>query len=111
MPNPTTGIGISVKRIEELEAELEQLKEQHRHLSPTWEKLLILVLSGVVAIAQSWVSAGSRVAQADEGLAVEETEVKRDAAAARASHLYDEAEAYFVAGDEQGCNFEDLEVK
>ena len=97
-------IGINAKRIMELEEELLRMKLGERpRFAPLRERVILLAVNGLIMLAMAWINAGDRVAKADKGLANEVAEVQLDFARERADVLYDEAEHYFVAASEQGC--------
>lgn len=103
-------IGLHAKQIAELEAEVDRLKLGKRpRYSRTWERILVLLVTGAIAVGQSWVSAHLREARADDDIAAAVTVAERDVAVLRADSLYDTAEALFIAGDAEGCTFTEVE--
>ena len=100
-------IGLNAKRIMELEVELDRMKTGEKpRFAPLRERVVLLLVNGLIMAAMAWVNADNRVATADQGLEKEVVEVQRDVAEGRASDLYDTAEALFVEGTDQGCSFE-----
>jgi hypothetical protein len=102
----TRAIESNARHIEALERELARLRfdpNPHPRFAPLRERVLLLVVNGLVMIGMAWAQADTRVAKADQGLAKAVVQVERDRAKARADELYDAAESIYVQADAQGC--------
>lgn len=100
-------IGLYAKEIAELEAEVERLKFGKRpRYSKTWERILVLVVSGLIAIGQSWANSQSREVIASDDVQATKVLAERDVARSRASSLYDVASDIYTEAAEQGCEVE-----
>lgn len=109
-------IRLQEKHIQELEAEAQRLrkaqfegKHERPRFAPLHERVILLLVNGLIMVAMAWVGAENRVAKADQGLRKEVVKVQRDNAEARADELYDTAARLFEAGAEEGCTFEEVE--
>lgn len=100
-------IGLYAEQIAELKAEVQRLEEGKRpRFSKTWERIAVLVVSGLIAIGQSWVNSRNREVIASDDVQATKVLAERDVARARADDLYDVAEGILIASSDQGCEVE-----
>jgi hypothetical protein len=110
MPEGTTrrAAEANARHIAELERELARLRfddNPRPRFAPLHERVILLLVNGLIMIGMAWVQADTRVAKADQGLEKELVEVQRDRLEARADELYDTASELYVQASE-GCEAE-----
>jgi hypothetical protein len=113
-------IRLQEKHIVELEAEAKRLRKaqfegKHKRpkFAPLYERVILLLVNGLIMVAMAWVNADNRVAKADQGFDKEVVEIQRDAAEQGRDHANqravswrEEAELYVTEALREGCTFE-----